>query len=84
MTLTDAAGLLGVLMVLIAYAGAALGKLNPQGGLSLSANLAGSVLILFSLLTESFNLSATTMEGAWAVVSMVGLGRLAWTRWKAR
>jgi len=80
MRLQDAAGLAGVLMILLAYGGAALGRLDPERPLSLSANLAGALLILFSLLTGAFNLSATTMEGAWALVSAAGLVKWAWRR----
>jgi hypothetical protein len=43
-------------------------------------NLAGAALILWSLLTQSFNLSATAMEGAWAAVSLAGLVRWALKR----
>ena len=53
MSWQDAAGLVGVLLVLLAYAGAALGKLNPEGVMSLSANLAGACLILLSLLSRN-------------------------------
>ena len=80
MTLTDAAGLAGVLVILIAYAGAALGRVDPERPFSLSCNLAGACLILWSLLTQSFILSATAMEGAWALVSLAGLLRWAWRR----
>ena len=79
MTLTDAAGLVGVLIILIAYAGAALGRIDPKRALSLSANFAGASLILLSL-AHDFNLSAAAMEGAWALVSLLGLARLAWMR----
>lgn len=77
MTVTDAAGLAGVLVILVAYAGAALGRVDPERPLSLSCNLIGACLILFSLLTQSFNLSATAMEGSWALVSLIGLIRWA-------
>ena len=77
MSLQDAGGLVGVTIILIAYAGAALGRVDPKGALSLSVNLVGAGLILVSLLTASFNLSATAMEGAWALVSLAGLVRLA-------
>jgi hypothetical protein len=50
----------------------------------LLANLVGAGLILFSLLTEKFNLSATAMEGSWALVSLIGLARWAWKRLQPR
>ena len=78
MSLIDAAGLGGVLIILVAYAGAALGRIDPERPLSLSCNLIGACLILASLLTQSFNLSATAMEGSWALVSLFGLARWAW------
>jgi hypothetical protein len=76
MTFGDGAGLAGVALTLLAYAAATLGKLDPRRPLALAANLVGACLILFSLLTERFNLAATTMEGAWALVALVGLLRL--------
>lgn len=77
MSLTDAGGLVGVLAILIAYAGAAMGRLDPKGPVSLLANLLGACAILYSLLTQAFNLSAVAMEGAWAMVAAVGLVRWA-------
>ncbi|MFC3067938.1 CBU_0592 family membrane protein [Phenylobacterium soli] len=79
MTLTDAAGLCGVLLILVAYAAAAAGKLDPQRPASLAANLVGAGLILLSL-AKDFNLSAAAMEGAWALVSLAGLVRIGWKR----
>ena len=76
MSWTDAAGLAGVLMILVAYAGAALGHLDPTGVWSLLANLIGACLILVSLLVADFNLSSTVMEGSWALVALAGLVRL--------
>jgi hypothetical protein len=73
MSLTDVAGLGGVALILFAYAGAALGKVDPERPLSLVCNLLGASLILWSLLTQDFNLSATVMEAAWALVALVGL-----------
>lgn len=74
---TDAAGLAGVLMILVAYAGAALGRLDPKAIGSLLANFVGAGLILVSLLVADFNLSSTVMEGSWALVAFAGLVRLA-------
>jgi hypothetical protein len=72
---TDAAGLAGVLMILVAYAGAALGRLDPKGLWSLLANFVGAGAILVSLISN-FNLSSTVMEGSWALVALIGLIRL--------
>jgi hypothetical protein len=77
MSWTDAGGLAGVAMILVAYAGAALGRLDPKGVWSLLANLVGACLILVSLLVADFNLSSTVMEGSWALVALAGLVRLA-------
>jgi hypothetical protein len=79
MTWLDAAGLFGVLIILIAYAGAALGRIDPKRAPSLAANFVGASLILLSL-SKAFNLSAVAMEGAWALVSLAGLLRLGWQR----
>ncbi len=81
--MTDAAGLLGVVVILVAYAGAALGKLDPERPVALLCNLVGACLILWSLLTDDFNLSATVMEGAWALVATIGLVRWALKRRRA-
>jgi len=79
MSVTDAAGLVGVVIILIAYAGAALGRLDPKRAPALAANFLGASLILLSL-AHDFNLSAAAMEGAWALVSLLGLARLGWMR----
>jgi hypothetical protein len=83
MGLTDAAGLVGVLIILVAYAAATLGRLDPRRPLSLFANLAGAGLILLSL-AHDFNLSAVAMEGSWALVSLAGLLRIGWSRLRGR
>lgn len=77
MTGPDLAGVVGVLMILAAYAGATSGRLDPKQAPALALNLAGALLILWSLYFE-FNLSAVLMEGAWALVAVVGLIRLVW------
>jgi hypothetical protein len=76
MSLPDAAGLLGVLLVLIAYGGAALGKLEATRPITLGLNLVGAALILVSLAYD-FNLSAFVMESLWALIALIGFARLA-------
>jgi len=66
-------------MILVAYAGATTGKLDPKRAAALVLNLVGASLILLSLAYD-FNLSAVLMEGAWAVVALAGLVRLALKR----
>jgi hypothetical protein len=76
LSLTDLAGLIGVAVVLVAYGGAALGKVSASGPIPLAANLVGALLILLSM-THAFNLPAFAMETSWAVVAAIGLVRLA-------
>ena len=79
MSPADAAGVVGVVLILIAYAGATMGRLDPKRAPALLLNLVGASLILLSLAYD-FNLSAFLMEAAWAAVALVGLARLAVTR----
>ena len=81
MSLPDLAGTLGVLLILVAYAGAQTGRLEPRAAPALLMNLAGAGLILSSLVFR-FNLSAVLMEAAWALVALFGLVRLAQRRGK--
>jgi paired small multidrug resistance pump len=61
-------------MMLGAYAAAQAGRLDPVDVPSLLLNLAGSCLVILSLL-KTFNLSAFLMEAAWAAVALFGLVR---------
>jgi len=79
MTLPDILGVVGVGLILIAYAGATNGKLDPKKAPALGLNLVGALLILGSLYFD-FNLSAVLMESAWALVAVIGLARLAFAR----
>lgn len=83
MSLFDAAGLVGVALILGAYAAAQLRWLDPLKAPALLMNLAGASLVLVSL-TYRFNLAAFVMEAAWAVVALYGLLRLAFTRRRGR
>ena len=79
MSLFDAAGVAGVVMILAAYAGATSGKLDPKRPKALLLNLFGAGLILLSLVYD-FNLSAFLMEAAGAAVAGVGLLSLVFKR----
>jgi hypothetical protein len=75
LSLLDLAGLVGVLLILITYAGAQFRKLDPTAAPALVMNFVGASLILASL-AQRFNLSAALMEGAWALIALFGLVRL--------
>ena len=68
-------GIVGVLMVLVAYAGIHVDRIDPKGAAALLLNLFGSLLILLSMF-KAFNLPAFFMEAAWAAVAVYGLFRL--------
>ncbi len=76
MSAYDIAGLVGVALILVGYAAATIGRLHPKGAPSLAINFVGASLILLSLM-RNFNLSAAIVEGAWALIALVGLVRLA-------
>jgi hypothetical protein len=78
-SLTDSAGLAGVVIILAAYAGAQMRRLDPVKAPSLAMNLIGALLILLSLI-HAFNLAAFLMEAAWALGAALALIRLALTR----
>ena len=80
MSLLDGLGVFGVVLILLAYAGATAGRLDPKKVPALLLNLVGASLILVSLLAEAFNLSAFLMEAAWALVALAGLGRAVFAR----
>ena len=75
MSLLDIGGVVGVGLVLLAYAGAQLTGLDPKRAAALWLNLGGSGLILLSMM-HAFNLSAFLMEASWAALSLFGLMRL--------
>jgi hypothetical protein len=74
MTGPDIAGVVGVGLILAAYGGVQLERLDPRGLLAGFANLTGALLILLSLAYD-FNLSAVLMEGAWALFAALGIVR---------
>jgi hypothetical protein len=78
-TALDLAGLVGVALILVAYGAVQLKLLDATRTSALVMNLAGSSLILLSL-TRAFNLSAAIVEGAWALIALFGLVRVAMER----
>ena len=76
MSILDIGGVIGVALMLFAYAGGQLGRLEMTALPALLMNLVGSALVLWSL-TFKFNLSAALMEGAWFLVALFGLIKLA-------
>ena len=79
MSLPDIGGVIGVMMMLFAYAAGQLGRMKMDEAPALLMNLSGSLLVLASLLFR-FNLSAFLMEAAWAGVALFGLVKLALKR----
>ena len=79
----DGAGLVGVALILAAYAAAQLRWLDPLKASALAMNLAGASLVLLSLI-DRFNLAAFVMESAWALVALYGLLRVAFRRRRGR
>lgn len=75
MTVADALGVSGVVLMLGSFAGVQLRRLDPHAAPSLLMNLIGAILVLYSL-SFAFNLPAVLMESAWAVVALYGLVRL--------
>ena len=75
MHIPDIIGLLGVLLVLIAYFFLQTKRLAAESMSFSLYNTIGSVMILYSLI-HKWNLSAFAMEGAWLLLSMYGV-------WKA-
>ena len=74
MTLPDALGVFGSILIVIAYFANLRGALaTTQLAYSL-LNLVGASLILFSL-WWAWNVAATVMEGFWALISAYGLVR---------
>ncbi len=70
----DLVGNIGVALVLAAYLGLTLGRLASDRPPYLLLNLAGSILLLVSLIF-AFNLSAVLIQVFWITISLIGLAR---------
>ncbi|MDG2047138.1 MAG: hypothetical protein P8J79_07955 [Halioglobus sp.] len=75
----DAIGLLGTLMVVLAYFLLQLEKINPKSLSYNMINLAGATFLLFSL-CFNFNLASLVIEVFWIGASLIGL----WKYWRRR
>ena len=72
--ITDVVGMVGVVLVLVAYQLLQTGKLPADKPTYYWINLSGSVLILFSLFF-TWNLASVIIEIAWIVISVLGIVR---------
>jgi hypothetical protein len=64
--------LAGATLVLVAYAGSQMGRMDPKGWAYLLLNLAGGgILAFFALRARDPGL--ILMEGSWVVISLAGL-----------
>lgn len=68
----DAIGMLGTLLVVLAYCMLQLERTDPKGLTYNMINLVGAVLLLFSLCFH-FNLASFVIEIFWIAASLVGL-----------
>lgn len=75
--IADAIGMLGTLLVLVAYYLLQLEYTDPRGLAYNMINLLGAVLLLFSLYFN-FNLASVVMEVFWIGASLIGL----WKYWR--
>ena len=83
MLLTDIIGIAGVACVIGAYFLLQLEKVRGDGLGYLLLNLVGACLLIVSLLA-TFNLASFIIELCWLAISLFGLAKLAWRRWRRR
>ena len=70
----DLTGLIGVLLILVAYLLLQLDRLPSSSPSYSLLNAAGALLIIVSLIFD-FNLSAFVVEAFWFLISLLGLWR---------
>jgi hypothetical protein len=66
--------LAGAAMILVAFLAQQTGRLKGDDHLYLALNLVGSAILTY-FAVEARNLGLIALEGAWAVISLVSLGR---------
>ncbi len=72
LTLADAVGSFGALMVVAAYFATQMRWMNSEDLAFPVVNMLGSVLIVYSLL-QNFNLASMLIESFWIAISLVGI-----------
>ena len=72
LSLADAIGSLGALVVVAAYFATQMRMMNSNDLAFPVLNLAGSILIVYSLL-QNFNLASMLIEGFWILISLIGI-----------
>jgi len=70
----DAAGVIGSIVVIVAYFATQAGWLTASDPRFALANLLGAALIIASLMVD-WNLAAFVMEVFWILISLFGLAR---------
>jgi len=68
-------GLIGVVLLLIAYFLLSTGRWNSDSYHYQIYNLIGAILILFSLFFH-WNLASFSIEFAWVIISLIGIVRI--------
>lgn len=71
-TLPDSVGIIGVVLILLAYGFLQLERIDPKSMLYSALNGSGAVLILVSLFYD-FNLASFIIECAWLIISLFGI-----------
>ncbi|WP_171133557.1 MULTISPECIES: hypothetical protein [unclassified Ruegeria] len=72
LTIVDAIGSFGALIVVAAYFATQMRMMNSDDLAFPVVNLLGSVLIVYSLV-YNFNLASMLIEGFWILISIVGI-----------
>ncbi len=79
---SDFIGMVGVVLTLVAYYLLNVNKFASTDLMYLFMNFIGSSLVLVSLMVN-WNLSSVVIEGAWALISLLGLYRVLRARKKS-
>jgi VIT1/CCC1 family predicted Fe2+/Mn2+ transporter len=74
---SDLVGNIGVALIILAYLGLQLGRLDGRDLAYSVANAIGAALVIVSLMRD-FNLSAFVIEAFWVAISLIGIWR--WRR----